>query len=68
MQHNILAMFENKRRGDFISFNVLKLPITVPQEKLQFEIVKWNGEKEENISAIALIEIGGIVSNKLLAI
>ena len=67
MKNNILAMFENKRRGDFISFNNFKVPITLPQETLQFKIVNCHGEQID-LSALAVMEIAGVVSNKLQAI
>ena len=67
MKANILAMFENKRRGDFISFNNLKVPITLPQETLQFKIVNCYGT-QIYVSALALMEIAGVVANKILAI
>ena len=62
---NILAMFQNKTNANIIHFSDHRLPITVPQDRLKIEIVDCKGVTQK-VSALAVFDIAGCVSNKLL--
>ena len=64
---NILAMFQNKTATNIIHFSDHRLPINVPQDRLTIEIVDHKGVRQQ-ISAQAVFDIAGRVSDKLLAI
>ena len=64
---NVLAMFQNKSNGDIIHFSDHRLALNVPQDRLTIEIVNFEGSLQQ-VSALAVFDIAGCVSNKLLAI
>ena len=64
---NVLAMFQNQKDINVIHFTDHKLPINVPQDRLTIEIVDHKGVRQQ-ISAQAVFDIAGRVSDKLLAI
>ena len=64
---NILAMFQNKATTNIVHFSDHRLPINVPQDRLTIEIVDHKGVRQQ-ISAQAVFDIAGRVSDKLLAI
>ena len=64
---NVLAMFQNKSNGDVIHFSDHRLALNVPKDSLTIEIVNFEGSLQQ-MSALAVFDIAGCVSNKLLAI
>ena len=64
---NILAMFQNKKSVNIVYFPTHRVPITTPQDRLKIEIVNGAGDCQKG-SALAVFDIDGCVSNKLLAI
>ena len=64
---NVLAMFENKISSNVTQFFDHRLPLNVPQDRLTIEIVNYDGVVQK-VSALAVFDLAGCVSNKLLAI
>ena len=59
-------MFQNKPETNIASFHYT-VPITVPQEKLEIQIVDYHG-KQQDLTCIGVFRMHGVVSNKHLAI
>ena len=65
---NILCMFKNTSTGGLINYNCeTKIPITIPQDVINVEIVNSDGLRK-NVSALGVFEIQGTVKNKFLSI
>ena len=65
---NILCMFKNTSSGGLINYNCeTKVPITIPQDVMNVEIVNSDGLRK-NVSALGVFEIQGTVKNKFLSI
>ena len=67
MKRNVLGMFSNSPTGGCTHFHNGAMPITLPQETFEIEIVNDAGERKE-VTAAVVFEIKGIVSNRNLAI
>ena len=67
MKNNVLAMFQNSKNPNTISFDYHPLPITSPQDKLVLEIVDFHGIRQ-NVSCLGTFHMTGKVANKLFAI
>ena len=67
VKSNMLGMVIKKKVANLITFSQ-KVPINRPQEVLEIEIVDYHGNRQEDVSCFALMNIQGKVANKLLAI
>ena len=65
-KNNILAMFQNQKNANIVSFDHY-LPLTTPEYEITIEIVDFNG-KRQDVSAAAVFCIDGLVKNRLLTI
>ena len=63
---NILAMFQNKKNANIVSFNHF-LPLTTPEYEITIAIVDLDG-KRQDISAVGVFCIEGLIKNHLLAV
>ena len=66
LKNNVLGMFQNKPETNIASFHYT-VPITVPQEKLEIQIVDYHG-KQQDLTCMGVFRMHGAVSNKHLAI
>ena len=58
-------MFQNKTHANTVSFDY-SVPLTNPQDPITVEIVDLHGKRQE-INAVAVFYIDGLVKNRLLA-
>ena len=67
MKRNVLAMFVHSPSGGCTYFDNGPMPITLPQETFEIEVINEAGERKE-VTAAVVFEVEGTVWNRNLAI
>ena len=65
LKKNILGMFQNQPTANIVNFDYFA-PLTTPQEVITVEIVDFHG-KRQDINALAVFHIEGLINNHLMA-